>query len=83
MKTEIIIDVKKTALNRYDSQCETAIYAKSNMRPGYRWYVGFGSDYFPANQAEIGNLEIVTDCTIEEKDTYEGTEVWMYRKRAY
>ena len=53
-ETSKIVSVKKTALHVYDgSQCETAIYAKADNRTGYRWYVGFGADYYHASKDEV------------------------------
>ena len=57
-ETSKVIAVKKTALHRYTScQCETAIYAKVDNRTGYRWYIGFGADYYPASKSEVETFE--------------------------
>ena len=72
-----IVRVKKTALHRFGSQCETAIYAKVDNRNGYRWYVGFGADYHPASKKETESFENVLDCP-EDCDLV-GSYVRKYR----
>lgn len=57
METEKITNIKGVKCHCYDgTQCEPAIYAKSDSRPGYRWYVGYGGDYMPAGKADIDNM---------------------------
>ena len=80
MKTEKIIKVKKTGRHEYDdTQRETAIYAKSDQRPGYRWYIGYGSDYVPANKADISNIIDIVAADIEASAKY--TEMYVHRYR--
>lgn len=57
MRVEQIKKIKRVALHNYDgANCEKAIYAKSDRRPGYRWYVGYGGDYLPASRDDISKL---------------------------
>lgn len=80
--TETIVAIKGVKLHRYGSQCETAIYAKSDSRNGYRWYVGFGSDYYPASKAETENFEEYSNPESELADAIEnivGSYVRKYR----
>lgn len=75
-----IVAVKNTALHVYGgSQCETAIYAKVDNRKGYRWYVGFGSDYFPASKKEISTFTNYVSLDNPEKCDLIGSYVRMYR----
>lgn len=76
-ETSKIVAVKKTALHVYGgSQCETAIYAKVDNRTGYRWYVGFGADYYPASKDEATTLTSFT--TVTDSDLI-GSYVRKYR----
>ncbi len=85
MKTEKIVQIAKVRMHRYDeSQRETAIYAKSDKRAGYRWYVGYGGDYIPAAKADLNNFADFTGGNeIELTDVrnfWIGRYVQMYRK---
>jgi len=86
MKTEKIIKVKNIMCHCYDgTQCETAIYAQSDSRPGYRWYVGYGADYLPASKGDIDNMSEYTYqaaalADVLESGAYVGMVVRMYRR---
>jgi len=78
MKTEKIVKVLKIQKHCYDgTNCEPAIYAKSDKRPGYRWYVGYGGDYLPASKADLDNIEHMPGYAPEVN--YVGMSVQMYR----
>ena len=83
MKTEKIIKIKAVQCHQYDGcQCETAIYAKSDSRNGYRWYVGYGADYVPASKKDAENYRDYSNQETELADAQEqitGTTVRMYR----
>lgn len=78
MKTEKIVKVKKVKLHRFSGgQCESAYYAKSDSRKGYRWYVGYGSDLMPASRNDdITSYEYPQD---DNGDDIVGNIVQMYR----
>ena len=88
MKEEQIIAVKKVAAHLYDDiQGEMAYYAKSNKRPGFRWYVAYGGDEVPAAKKDLKNLAWITDVDtkniVTEEDekaaAFLDTWVQMYR----
>ena len=85
MRTEKIIKVRNIQCHCYDgTQCETAIYAKSDKRKGYRWYVGYGADYMPASKSDRDNMSDYTYQISELAETietgkYAGMTVIMYR----
>lgn len=84
MNTEKIVAVKAVRCHQYDDcQCETAIYAKSDRRKGYRWYVGYGGDYVPAARADQDNMRDYTyqESELEEAQGLIGSTVHMYRGR--
>lgn len=84
--TERIIRIKNVACHCYDgTSCETAIYAKSDSRPGYRWYVGYGGDKMPAAKADLDNLSDYRNRAAELADAQERyadgqTVVYRYRR---
>jgi len=82
MSTEKIVSVKDVKCHCYDgSQCETAVLAKSNKRKGYRWYVGYGSDYRPAAKKDLENFTDYTNQAAELDEAIEnmpGTVVYMH-----
>ena len=82
MKVERIIKIKHVAVHCYDgTQCEKAIYAKSDRRKGYRWYIGYGADYMPASINDLDNMTPYT-YQAEELDAAQrliGKVVRMYR----
>jgi hypothetical protein len=86
MNTERIIKVKNIQCHCYDgTQCEMAIYAKSDSRPGYRWYVGYGADYLPAAKADLDNMRDYDHQSAELADVlsnnrYVGETVCKYRR---
>ena len=84
MKTEKIIKIKSVQCHAYDnSQCEMAIYAMSDSRKGYRWYVGYGADYLPASKSDADNYQDYTNQKSELEyaiDSMTGMVVKMYRK---
>lgn len=72
MRTAIVTAIKEVKLNRYTGgQCEPAIYAKTEGANRYRWFVGFGSDYYPASKAEISDFEEYTDPEQQLQDARE------------
>ena len=82
MKTEKIIKVLNVKCHCYDgSQCETAIYAKSDSRPGYRWYVGYGGDMMPATKADLDNMRDYINQSDEMQglNRFVGNVVYKYR----
>jgi hypothetical protein len=82
METEKIIKVLNVKKHCYDgTQCETAIYAKSDSRPGYRWYVGYGADKMPASKSDLANMEDYINQADEMMglDRYVGEVVIKYR----
>ena len=82
METERIIKVNNVKCHCYDgTQCETAIHAKSDSRPGYRWYVGYGADYMPAAKADLDNMRDYHNQAEEMQglDRFIGTAVIKYR----
>ena len=85
MKAETITKVRNIKCHCYDgTQCETAIYAKSDKRQGYRWYVGYGGDYLPASKHDLTNMRDYTNQADILADTlddnrYVGNLVQMYR----
>lgn len=84
-RIETIVAVKAVKMHAYDeTQRETAIYAKSDKRPGYRWYVGYGGDYIPANRGDLDNLGDYTGGNEAEladaQDFWPGRSVYMYRR---
>jgi hypothetical protein len=81
MKTEKIVNVLNVALHRYDgTQCEPAIYAKSDSRPGYRWYVGYGGDYRPASAADVAGFQSYVYLQAQIAwESWLGRTVRMYR----
>jgi hypothetical protein len=84
--TERIIKVKNVACHCYDGRnCETAIYAKSDSRPGYRWYVGYGGDKLPASKRDLDNMTDYRNQAAELSDAQEcyadgHTVVQKYRR---
>jgi hypothetical protein len=85
MKLEKIIKIKKVACHCYDgTQCEKAIYAKSDSRPGYRWYVGYGADYIPASKSDLDNMTeyefYQENELLSAQESLTGKLVQMYRK---
>ena len=78
MKTEKIVKVLRVKLHRYaGGQCESAYYAKSDKRPGYRWYVGYGGDLRPASRNDdIQDYEYQQD---DNGNSIIGHTVEMYR----
>jgi hypothetical protein len=84
METEKIIKIKKVQCHCYDgTQCETAIYAKSNSRPGYRWYVGYGADKLPASKADLANMRDYynqEDILLQTQEECTGEVVYKYRR---
>jgi hypothetical protein len=83
MIMEKIVAVKNVALHCYDgTNCETAYYAKSDSRPGYRWYVGYGGNYLPASKADLDNMQEYAHqaAELEEgKSYFAGNCVMKYR----
>jgi len=79
MNTEKIIKILKIGSHRFDgTQVEIALYAKSDRRSGYRWYVGYGADYRPASKYDLDHITDIKNHDSEEYD-YTGTMVHMYR----
>jgi hypothetical protein len=81
METEVIIAVKKIQKHCYDKkQCEPAYYAKSDKRPGFRWYVGYGSEYRPAGKTDFPNIHPYGFIVEPTKDCgFIGVTVRMHR----
>ena len=83
MKTEKIIKIKNVKCHCDDgTQCETALYAKTDKRPGYRWYVGYGADYMPAKKSDLDNMRDYTNQQselLDAIDNHTGGIVIMYR----
>lgn len=79
MKIEKIIKVKNIQCHCYDgTNCETAIYAKSDTRKGYRWYVGYGADYLPASKTDQQNFRNYTNQA-EELEIAKNTDYGYVR----
>jgi len=76
-----ITDVKRVARHCYDGlQMETAIYAKTEQSPYYRWYVAYGGNYLPATKADINNLYDIRPYDNEEEEIdLMGVNVYAYR----
>jgi hypothetical protein len=88
MKTEKIVAILNVALHRYvhrydGGQCETAIYARSDSRRGYRWYVGYGGDYRPASAADVAGFQSYSyplSHLPKAREFWIGRTVRMYRR---
>jgi hypothetical protein len=84
METEKIIKISKVQCHCYDGiQCETAIYAKSDSRKGYRWYIGYGADMLPAAKSDLANMRDFYPNNTSELESAQsriGQVVYKYRK---